>query len=123
MLVIHRGHGGMGRYYRGSGMLNDIGQKLFPNGIKKAISSGTSSTIAHKVADAVVNGAANAIIKEAVSAGVGKAVNTVVDSVVNTVKKKKKRSHPSSSHTEGEPLKRTKIDIDSLIDGSGIVYD
>ena len=124
MLVIHRSHGGMGRYYRGSGMLDEIGQKLFSNGIKNdVISSGTSSTIAHKVADAVVNGAANAIIKEAVSAGVGKAVNTVVDSVVNTVKKKKKRSHPSSSHAEGEPLKRTKIDIDSLIDGSGIVYD
>ena len=121
MLVIHRGHGGMGRYYRGSGMLNDIGQKLFPDGIKKVISSDTGSSIAHKVADAVVNGAANAIIKEAVSGDVGKAVNTVVDSIVNTVKKKKKRSHPS--HTEGVPLKRTKIDIDSLIDGSGIVYD
>ena len=120
MLVIHRGHGGMGRYYRGSGMLNDIGQKLFPDGIKKVISSDTGSSIAHKVADAVVNGAANAIIKEAVSGNVGKAVNTVVDSVVNTVKKKK-RTYPS--HSEGVPLKRTKIDIDSLIDGSGIVYD
>ena len=122
MLVIHRGHGGMGRYYHyGSGMLDVIGHKLFPDGIKKVISSGTSSSIAHKVADAVVNGAANAIIKEAVSGDVGKAVNKVVDSIVNTAKKKKKRSHPS--HTEGVPLKRTKIDIDSLIDGSGIVYD
>ena len=122
MLVIHRGHGGMGRYYHyGSGMLNEIGRKLFPDGIKKVISSDTGSSIANKVADAVVNGAANAIIKEAVSGDVGKAVNKVVDSIVNTAKKKKKRSHPS--HTEGVPLKRTKIDIDSLIDGSGIVYD
>ena len=121
MLVIHRGHGGMGRYYHyGSGMLNEIGRKLFPDDIEKVISSGTSSSIAHKVADAVVNGAANAIIKEAVSGDVGKAVNKVVDSIVNKVKKKK-RSH--TSHSESVPLKRTKIDIDSLIDGSGIVYD
>ena len=57
MLVIHRGHGGMGRYYHcGSGMLDEIGQKLFSNGIKKAISSGTSSSIAHKVVEAVSAG-------------------------------------------------------------------
>ena len=63
---------------------------------------------------------ADAIIKEAVSAA-GKAstnaVNTVIDSVVNKVKK---RSHPIQQPHE---LKRRKIDIDSLIDGSGIVYD
>ena len=60
MLIIQRRgscRGGMGRYYHGSGMFGEIGRKLFSSGIKKIISSGTSSSIAHKVADAVVNGA------------------------------------------------------------------
>ena len=48
----------MGRYYyRGSGTFDAIARKLFSSGIKKVISSGTSSAIAHKVADVVVNGA------------------------------------------------------------------
>ena len=66
--------GGMGRYYHGSGMLDEIGRKLFSSGIKKSISSGTSSAIAHNVADAAVNGAtstskkvADAIAKELTS--------------------------------------------------------
>ena len=144
MLVIHRRgscRAGMGRYYHGSGMFAEIGRKLFSGGIKKAISSGTSSAIAHKLADAVVNGATSstskkitdAIIKEGVSAA-GKAsanvVNTAIDSIVNKVKKKK-RPHPvvQQHHSEAcsivasTPLKRKKIHIDSLIDGSGIVYD
>ena len=145
MLVIRRRgsdcRGGMERYYHGSGMFGEIGRKLFSSGIGKAINSGTSSAIAHKVADAVVNGAsstskkvADAIIKEAASAA-GKAsanaVNTAIDSIVNKVVKK--RPHPvQQSHSEAawdiiaapSPLKRKKIDIiDSLIDGSGIIYD
>ena len=112
-------------------MFDEIARTLFSSGIKKAISSGTSSAIAHKVVDAVVNGAtstskrlADAIIKEAVSTA-GKvstnAVNAVIDSVVNKVKK---RPYPvQQPHSEATPLKRNKIDIDSLIDGSGIVYD
>ena len=139
MLVFHRrgnyrGGSGMGRYYHGSGMFDEIARTLFSSGIKKAISSGTSSVIAHKVADAVVNGAtstskrlADAIIKEAVSAA-GKAstnaVNTVIDSVVNRVKKRPVQQQPhSEAFVTPPPLKRNKIDIDSLIDGSGIVYD
>ena len=84
-------------YYHGSGMFGEIRRKLFSSGMKKAISSVTSSAIAHKVADAVENGAsstskkvADAIIKEAVSV-TGKAsantVNTAIDSVVHKVKK------------------------------------
>ena len=132
MLIIHRRDGccgGMGRYH-GSGMVDKIARTLFSSGIKKAISSGTSSAIAHKVADAVVNGAtstskkvADAIVKKTVSA----AVNTAIDSLVNKVKKKKRPHHqhmPEAwSIAVPSPLKRKKIDIDSVIDGSGIVYD
>ena len=118
-------HGGMRRYYRGSGMIADIGRKLFSSGIKKALSSGTTSAIAHKVVDAVVNGAAsetskkvvNAIAKEVISAAGKASANAVFDSIAN---KKKKRS--ADTYT-AVPSKRKKNDIDSLIDGSGIVYD
>ena len=81
-------HGGMRRYYRGSGMIADIGLKLFSSGIKKAL-SGTTSAIAHKVVDAVVNGAAsktskevvNAIAKEVISAAGKASANVVFDSI------------------------------------------
>ena len=131
----------MGRYYHGSGMFGEIARALFPDGIKKALSSGAGSAIAHKVVDAVVNGAsstpkqvADAIVKEVVSAVAGKAsakaVNTAIDSIVNKVKSKK-RPHPvvqQPHHSEARstavpPVKRKKINIDSVIDGSGIVYD
>ena len=139
MLVIQRrgsSLGGMGRYYQGSGMFDTIARKLFSSGIKKVISNGASSSIAHKVADAVVNGAtsstskkvADAIVKEATSAA-GKAsasaVKTAIDSVVNKVVKGVKRpaAIESSIIVHQQPSKRKKINIDSLIDGSGIIYD
>jgi hypothetical protein len=147
MLVIHRRSGscydgGMKRY--GSGVLSDVARSLFSSGVKKAISSRTSSAIAHKVADAVVNGAsfaskkvADAVVKEAVSTA-GRlstnAVNTAIDSIAKKVKSKKRSHSPNHHHhhqqqQQQQPyinspaLKRKKIDIDSLIDGSGIVYD
>ena len=139
MLVIQRrgssSGGGMGRYYRGSGMFDAIAQRLLSSGIKKVISNGTSSAIAHKVADAVVNGAtsstskkvADAIVKEATSAA-GKAsastVKTAIDSLVKKVKERKRPvvESPITAHQQ-PPSKRKKINIDSLIDGSGIIYD
>ena len=142
MLVIRRrgsSLGGMGRYYyQGSGMLDTIARKLFSSGIQKVISNGASSAIAHKVADAVVNGAtsttvkkvADAIVKEATSAA-GKAsasaVKTAIDSVVNKVVKggvKRPAAIESSIIVHQQPSsKRKKINIDSLLEGSGIIYD
>ena len=93
-------------------------------------SSGTSSAIAHKVADAVVNGAtstskkvADAIAKVVTSASVN-AVKTAIDSAVKKVKGTK-RPTPAAEPSivvQPSPPKRKKIHIDSLIDGSGIVY-
>ena len=138
MLVIHRrgsSLGGMGRYYRGSGMFDAIARKLLSSGIQKVISNGASSAIAHKIADAVVNGATSstskkvvdAIVKEATSAA-GKAsastVKTAIDSLVKKVKGTKRpvAESPITAHQQ-PPSKRKKINIDSLIDGSGIIYD
>ena len=73
-------------------MFDAIAQKLFSSGIKKVISSGTSSAIAHKVADAVVNGAtstskkvADVIAKELTSTSAS-VVKTAIDSVVKKVR-------------------------------------
>ena len=139
MLIIHRrgggrNSGGTGRYYQGSGMLGTLAQTLFSGGVKKAINSATTSAIAHKVADAVVDGAtstskkvADAIVNEAVSAA-GKAsanaVNSVIDSVANKVRRKRPVAQDHQQHYISKQLKKkSKSDIDSIFDGSGIVYD
>ena len=140
MLVIHRRgscNGGAGRYYSGSGMFDGIGRKLFSSGIKKAISSGTSSAIAHKVADAVVNGATStskkvvdAILK-GTTAAVEKATASVVNEAIDSVVKKltKKRSLPETPPHPHEPVVVVvqpiikKLYIDSVIDGSGILFE
>lgn len=143
MLIIPRGGSGCGRryrYYRGSGIFGTIARQLFSSGIKKAISSGARSAVAHKVADVVVNGAtsaskqvANAIVREAASAA-GKAsasaVNTAINSVVNKIKGKKRPAPPAVTLIEQPyitvppPVKRQRrVNIDSVIDGSGIVFD
>ena len=137
MLIIQRRgsfRGGMGRYYHGSGTFDAIARKLFSSGIKKVISSGTSSAIAHKVADALVNGAtstskkvADAIAKEVTSASAS-AVKKAIDSVVKKVRGRTKRppvaaAEPAGIVVQPPTLKRKKIHIASLIDGSGIVYD
>ena len=143
MLVIRtRGscNSGMGRY-QGSGMFDAIGRKLFSSGLKKVISSATNTAIAHKVANAVVNGAssasqkvAKAVVNGALSAG-QKATESAVTSAFDSAKKKltskksMKRASPQDKLFEFEeaiPLisKKQKIlDIDSVINGSGIIRD
>ena len=92
---------------------------MFASGLKKAISTGAKSVIAQKVADAVVNGATSTVQKAAEGA-----VNEAINSVKPYVKKKlfvgQKRS-PIQIETVQNKI--PKIDINSLIDGSGIVFD
>ena len=95
MLVIRsRGScdSGLGRYSV-SGMLDNVGRKLFSSGFKRAISSGVTSALAHKFADAVVNGAtsasqkvAKAVVKGATSAG-KKAVESAANNAIYSTKK------------------------------------
>ena len=113
-------------------MLNAIGRQLFSSGFKRAISSGVNSAIAHKVADAVVNGATTtsqkvgkAVVKGATSAG-KKAIGSVVNNAIDYAKKwivgKKRSIQPSVAGPTIVSQKR-KLDIESLIDGFGIVLD
>ena len=142
MLVIKPrcGAHGMGRYIAattadGSGIFDSITRKMFATGLKKAISTGANSVIAHKISDAVVNGATSAS-KKAVESAVNEAVNTVKPIVKESLKKLvgQKRHHHTSSPSAAIPVvleeiattikkKKPNIDINSLIDGSGIVFD
>ena len=136
MLIIkpRGGDHGMGRYaaVNGSGIFDSISRKMFATGLKKAISTGANSVIAHKISDAVVNGATSASQK-AVESVVNEAVNTVKPIVKESLKKLvvgQKRSSPSVTipavlEEIATTIKKKKpnIDINSLIDGSGIVFD
>ena len=135
MLIIkpRGGDHGMGRYaaVNGSGIFDSISRKMFATGLKKAISAGANSVIAHKISDAVVNGATSASQK-AVESVVNEAVNTVKPIVKESLKKLAGQKRQSPSVTIPVVLeeiattikkKKPNIDINSLIDGSGIVFD
>ena len=118
MLVIKpRGGGGGMRRYAGSGIFDSISRKMFASGLKKAISTGAKSVIAQKVADAVVNGATSTVQKAAEGV-VNEAINTVKPYVKKLVGQKR-----SPIPLETVKSEKPKIDINSLIDGSGIVFD
>ena len=105
------------RRYNGSGIFSSIGRKLFSSGMKKALLGKATENLSQKVADLVVDGA------QAVGKKLGKTVGKKLGSVA------RKRLSPSLTvAVEGEtstppPAKRSKVDIDRLIDGSGIVLD
>ena len=131
MLVINESRGGGMCGYAGSGMFDTLGRKLFSSGLKRIISSGASSAIAHKVADAVVNGAKSATRKAAEFAA-KEAISAVTPYVKDTVKKivGLKRSlvpvatdPPPLHQVDSINLKKARLDINSLIDGSGIILD
>ena len=85
---------------------------MLTSGFKKAIRTGAKSAIVQKVADAVVNGAKSATQK-AVEGAVHEAINKV------TVWGKKR----SSPEEEASLARKTKLNINSLIDGSGNAFD
>ena len=108
--------GGRLRRYNGSGIFSSIGRKLFSSGMKKALLGKATENLSQKVADLVVDGA------QAVGKKLGKTVGKKLGSAA------RKRLVPSPTvAVEGEtsipPAKRSKVDIDRLIDGSGIVLD
>ena len=132
MLVIRsRGGGscdsGLGRY-SGSGMLDAVGRQLFSSAFKRAISSCVNSALAHKVVDAVVNGATSTSQKvgKAVVKGATSAWQKAVESVVNNAIDSTKKWMVGKKRSLADPIivpQKGKLDIDSLIDGSGIVLD
>ena len=148
MLKKQRG-GGPRRYrYGGSGILDGLIHKLFSSSVKSVINRGVNSVVAHKLANTVVNGAttaakktANAALNGATQAtqraaerAVNEAINTVTPyvkkklvGVVQKTKKKKKTKkvagkRPAAAAITSPPAAK-RLNINSLIDGSGIVLD
>ena len=133
MLVIKK-RGAMRRYrYGGSGMFDAVIQRMFSGGIKNAINRGVNSAVAHKVANAVVNGATSAAKKTANAAVNGatlatqkaaeEAANKVFNTVVTPYVKDKLSGKKRGATTSISSSPAKKININSLIDGSGIVLD
>ena len=133
MSIVYR-RAAIRRYrYGGSGIIDTIVRAMFSSGAK-AISSGASSAVAQKVANTVVNGAtcaaketANAALKGATIAAQRageRAINETIKAVVTKAtakRKRKKRKRPASTVPAAADAKR--ININSLIDGSGILLD
>ena len=129
-LVIRNRRGsaaaGLHRYH-GSGLFGSIGRKLFSSGLKKVINVATKANLPQKIANVVEDGAQSAGQK--LGKTVGEKLGKVVgEKVTNSVKKTIKRKLAPS--TEGKqveavapPSKQAKIDVNHLIDGSGIVFD
>ena len=110
--------------YRGSGMFSSIGRKWFSSGLKKVINVATKANLPQKIANTVVNGA------QSVGENFGKAVSEKLgkvagEKVVNTVKKtlKRKLTPPEEQQIVAPPPKQARIDVNHLINGSGIVWD
>ena len=125
-LIIHTRQGAAAsglRRYRGEGIFSSIGRKLFSSGLKKAINVATKANLPQKIANAVVNGAQSAGVKLGKAAGekLGKAAGEKL----GRIKKNKKRSAPALLEEEEVPqsIKHSKVDIDRLINGSGIIIE
>ena len=119
MMLVIKPKSGKRRGYGGFGIFDKISRKIFSSGAKRAISSAAKSAIAQKVANAVVNGATSATQK-AVEGAVNEAINTHVKPYISS--KLKKRPAVSREEVAVE-TKRPKLNINDLIDGSGIVFD
>ena len=101
------------RRYNGSGIFSSIGRKLFSSGRKKVINVAAKANLPQKIANVVVNGAQSAGKK------LGKAVGEKLGTVVRKGVKRK-----LAPVQQTIPLKKhSKVDINRLIDGSGIVFD
>ena len=138
MLVVKSRGGGEKRYrYGRSGIFDTLSRKLFSSGVKNVISTAAKSAIGQKVTIAVVNGASSATqkaVKSATNDSLNNRVKPYLLSSTTRSGKKRSATTPSSSSAaaaasvasplEGERgVKKSKIDINSLINGSGIVLD
>jgi len=114
--------------YIGGGILSDLTKRLFSSGVKDVINTAAKSAIAQKVTNAVVSGA---------TTEAEKALKNAVTKGVNHLKRKRKptatytKSSQSSTATKVEvesidcskKKKKPKVNINNLINGSGIIFD
>ena len=122
--------GGLQRY-NGSRIFSSIGRKLFSSGLKKVINVATKANLPQKIANVVVNGAQSAGEKIGKTAGkkvakfAGEKLGKIAgEKVAKSVKGTLKRQlAPEEQQLVAPPTKQAKIDVNHLIDGSGISLD
>ena len=119
MLVVSARGGGKKKYqYGGSGIFAGLTKNIFQKSFKNAISAGAQSAIGQRIADAFVNGSTSAT-KKAVEDTVNTAINKAKSYTTQKVLKRKQEGvEPIISSS-----KKPKININTLINGSGIVLD
>ena len=133
-LVIRNRYGSAAgglRRYNGSGIFSSIGRKLFSSGLKKVINVATKANLPQKIANVVVNGAQSAGEKIGKTAGkkvakfAGEKLEKIAgEKVAKSVKGTLKRQlAPEEQQLVAPPTKQAKIDVNHLIDGSGIFLD
>ena len=139
-LVIRNRYGSAAgglRRYNGSGIFSSIGRKLFSSGLKKVINVATKANLPQKIADFAVNGAQSVGQKIGKTAGrkVAKFAGDKIQSFVSdkfqsTIDNKERKSVKKKRQLASEeqqllapPTKQVKIDVNQLIDGSGILLD
>lgn len=132
-LVIRNRYGSAAgglRRYRGSGIFSSIGRKLFSSGLKKVINVATKANLPQKIANVVVNGAQSAGQKFGKTVGkkltkfAGEQLGKIAgEKVAKSVKETLKRKLAPEQQLVAPPDKQAKLDVNHLIDGSGIVFD
>jgi hypothetical protein len=118
------------RRYKGSGIFSSIGRKLFSSGLKKVINVATKANLPQKIANVVVNGAQSAGQKFGKTVGqkltklAGEKLGKIAgEKVAKSVKETLKRKFAPEQQLIAAPTKQAKIDVNHLIDGSGIFLD
>ena len=105
------------RRYNGSGIFSSIGRKLFSSGLKKVINVAKEANLPQKIANAVVNGAQTT--GEALAKAAGEKLAKVAGkNSIGKVQLAVKRLAPLLQEVSS---KHSKVDIDRLINGSGII--
>ena len=125
MLRVKPRGGGRRRYqYNGSGIFDSLAKHLASSGIQSAINTAAKSAVTQKVANAIVNGASSAAEK---------ATKDLINETVNNIKKigRKRVATPNPLENKvqiaetlpREEGKKAKLNINSIINGRGIVLD
>ena len=107
------------RRYRGEGIFSSIGRKLFSYGLKKVINVAAKANLPQKIANVVVNGAQSGGEK------IGTLAGEKLTRVILKKTKKRRKTTPVIPQIEEatQSSKHPKLDIDRLINGSGIIIE
>ena len=110
---------GLDRYKRGNGLFSSLGRKS----LEHMINTPVTAAAAQKVVNAVVDGA-QGVIGNLIGQKTGELVgNEIVKAITKDNRKRGRSTAGASSSTTHNPSKKVNVDINKLINGSGIILD